>query len=175
MNFYDERVIGLGAGAEFSPDKRYRYLLWRVWDHGLPLLGWVMLNPSTAGETKDDATIRRCTGFARQWGYGGYLVGNVYAYCAKNPRDLPFDDACGPLNHEYLRRLTNHVKTVVCAWGTYPSEGDAFETKSVLWYPAWAGFDGLENRQLYCLGRTKAGHPRHPLFVPYRQPLEPYA
>ena len=53
-----------GWPCAFSPDRRYRYALWRHWGATeVPrYLMVVGLNPSTADETKDDPTIRRCIG-----------------------------------------------------------------------------------------------------------------
>src|SRR5882724_1884503 len=44
----------------------YRYRLDRMLrdDHG-PTVAFVMVNPSTADATQDDATIRKCIGFAK--------------------------------------------------------------------------------------------------------------
>lgn len=59
--------------ATFSPDRLHRYTLWREWGGLTPTgKGFAMiigLNPSTADETEDDPTIRRCIGFAKSWGY----------------------------------------------------------------------------------------------------------
>jgi hypothetical protein len=46
----------------------YRYELWRRWAEG-PHVLFVMLNPSTADAVTDDATIRKCIGYAKRWGY----------------------------------------------------------------------------------------------------------
>jgi hypothetical protein len=43
-------------------------------------LVFVMLNPSTADASKDDATIRRCIGFAKQLKFGGIKVVNLFAF-----------------------------------------------------------------------------------------------
>ena len=85
--------------ANFSRCRRYRYALWRRWapgdDYGL-LVG---LNPSTADHRRDDPTIRRCIGFARDWGYSGLCVANLFAFRATYPRDLfAADDPVGPRN-----------------------------------------------------------------------------
>jgi len=66
------------GSAVFSRDGRYRYALRRVWDDGKPAVLFVGLNPSTADAHRDDATIRRCTRFARDWGFGQLLVGNLF-------------------------------------------------------------------------------------------------
>ncbi len=59
-------------GAIFSECKKYRYLLWRIWDRSKPLVMFIGLNPSIADGETDDPTIRRCKAFVRSWGYGGF-------------------------------------------------------------------------------------------------------
>ena len=49
--------------AKFSEDRRYRYLLTRWVGFGSDAVMSVMLNPSTADESHDDPTIRRCINF----------------------------------------------------------------------------------------------------------------
>lgn len=66
-------------GAEFSECRKYRYVLWRRWDwkgYGNQVM-FIGLNPSTADETEDDPTIRRCIRFAKDWGYSGLLMMNA--------------------------------------------------------------------------------------------------
>jgi len=92
------------AGAIFDITGTHRYLLWRDWDNSLPTVAFVMLNPSTADAERMDPNIRRCLGFARSWGYGRMIIGNLYAYRATDPRVLTrADDPVGPDNERYLR------------------------------------------------------------------------
>ena len=58
--------------AHYSPCETYRYALTRVWDETAPKLLFIMLNPSTATELKNDPTIERCERRARALGYGGF-------------------------------------------------------------------------------------------------------
>lgn len=48
------------GNATMSADGLYRYVLWRQWAEGPRNATFIMLNPSTANATEDDATIRRC-------------------------------------------------------------------------------------------------------------------
>lgn len=142
----------------------WRYKLTRHWDDAffdLPAKGmaWIMLNPSTADATNDDPTIRRCIRFAKTWGYNAMTVVNVYALRATNPRDLWLhEDPVGPMN---LREI-EHALTLaherggitVAAWGTHARPHDVDQ---VLALP--------HADTLQCLGVTKDGHPRHPLYV----------
>jgi hypothetical protein len=148
------------AGAILS--RTYRYRLWRSWGDG-PRLGWIMLNPSQADAQGDDPTLRRCVGFAQSWGYGGLEVVNLFAYRASRPGVLrQVADPIGPQNDRYLRELPDRVAAIVCAWGNGGALGgrDRVVRERLADYPA-----------LYCLGRTRSGHPRHPLYCPRNQPL----
>ena len=81
------KTIATRKQAVLSDCGTYRYRLWRKWGCGSPLL-FVMLNPSTADAEVDDATIRRCLGFADAHGFGELEVVNLYAYRATDPADL---------------------------------------------------------------------------------------
>lgn len=92
--------------AEISPDGMYRYSLERTWDEGKPTVLFICLNPSTADAVEDDATVRRMVSFARQFGGGRLLVGNLFAFRSKNRNDLlKADDPVGPENDKYLDKL----------------------------------------------------------------------
>ncbi len=146
--------------AIFSEDRRHRYMLQRRWSDG-SLMVWVMLNPSTADETIDDPTIRRCIGFARRRGcdgraFSGIHVVNVMAFRATSPKEcLEADDPFGPENAKYLRVAAYCGGwKVVCAWGT---KAPAKYVKLAL--------EALQPATLFCLGTTKDGSPKHPLYV----------
>ena len=82
MNLFDTAII---KGARFSDCRLYRYQLWRIWDEGRPYLNVIGLNPSTADETRDDPTIRRCIDYAKRWNYGGLFMTNIFAFRATLP------------------------------------------------------------------------------------------
>lgn len=145
-------------GAVFDASGAYRYRLTRTWDAAGSPVVFIMLNPSTADALRDDPTIRRCVGFARQWGFGALEVVNLFAYRATAPRDLrAAAEPVGPENDQYLLRAARRGRCVVAAWGTsgcYMARDDA-----VLRLLA-------RTVDLYCLGATRCGCPRHPLYVP---------
>ena len=146
-------------GAVFDSTGAYRYHLWREWDHALPTVTFVMLNPSTADADEDDPTIRRCIGFARAWGFGRLDVMNLFAYRATSPKALALEPApAGPENVCWLRRAAeaNHL---VLAWGN-----DALR----LHHRDSAALVEDRRKHSWCLGRTVRGQPRHPLYVPAR-------
>ncbi len=145
----------------------YRYRLDRFWG-AAPALPFVMLNPSTADAEIDDPTIRRCMGFARREGAGGVIVCNLYAFRATRPDDLwRAADPCGPDNEKALSGLASWASyagmPIVCAWGTH---GGKNNRPIALMLDAGA--------KLLCLGLTKGGHPRHPLYVRGDEPLVSY-
>lgn len=141
--------------AVISDCGRYRYTLEREWMTGVGTCLFVMLNPSTADASEDDPTIRRCIGFAQRWGYRRLTVGNLFAYRATDPRALGnVGDPTGPDNYRWLGRLVAEADRVIAAWGA--TAGSAAKGGHVDWLLADA----------HCLGTTKGGHPRHPLYVP---------
>lgn len=147
----------LESWADISSCGRYRYLLTRDWGAGARA-AFVMLNPSTADAVSNDATIHRCMGFARAWGFGGLVVANLYAYRATDPKELEgVADPVGPLNDSKLRNLAANHGQIVCAWG---ARAKPERVKTVARILAGTG------AELECLGLTTKGAPRHPLYLP---------
>lgn len=153
-------------GAILSQCGNYRYSLTR--DTNLlsperPGALFIMLNPSTADADKDDPTIRRCIAFATQWGCADLTVANLYAYRATDPKELlKAADPVGPLNDFHLRELLRERHVAVVAWGNNAQLGRVSE------FYKMAYEIGV---RVSCLGVTKAGHPRHPLYVKSTQEL----
>lgn len=155
--------------ALFSPCGRYRYTLERpLTPKPLCWLLWIMLNPSIADATTDDATIRRVIGFTRGWGYHGALVGNLYAFRATKPFDLWAHktagvDIVGPDNDEHINQLLGRASRVVIAWGAHASRdpGRADYVERLL----------KRRHDVYALGFTSQLEPVHPLRQPADLPL----
>lgn len=142
--------------ANISRDKRHRYTLDRRWDDDLPVLVWVMLNPSTADGDVDDHTIRRCLYYSKLWGYGGLTVVNLFSLRETNPlRMLQQADAGGGRFNRSVRSGSCIDKDVVVAWGANAQEVRHY---------AWAALADIKKvaRRVDCLGRTADNHPRHP-------------
>lgn len=143
----------------------YRYQLERSWGPSYRLV-FCMLNPSTADAIVDDPTIRRCIGFAKRDGYDGITVCNAYALRATNPKLLKgHPDPIGPRNDEWLERSCILSPKVVVAWGANIDPARAEQMTNIF---------RRSGTEVLCLGRTKAGHPRHPLYIRADQPLIPY-
>jgi hypothetical protein len=157
------------SGAEFSPCKKWRYRLWRVWNPKRSTLAVCMLNPSTANHEANDPTIRRCIGFAKSWGYGGLEVVNMFAWRATNPKELlTVEDPMGPFNDMAIDGLAKRHGNILIAWGTAKwgaHKARAMETLALI---------RSNGTRVWCLGKTKHGYPRHPLYVRASQEMEPY-
>lgn len=152
-------------------DLTYRYLLTRRWAHHIDrTMLFVMLNPSTADETTDDPTIRRCMNFARREQMSGLAVVNLFAMRATNPADLKAAlakglDAVGRENGDHIARAAVGAHRLVVAWGAH---GKLCEGR----LPLAELLSSIH--KLECLGTTKDGSPRHPLYVRDDQPLIPW-
>ena len=171
-----EREPSASRSAVISPCGKYRYQLVRELSDSRRRAIFIMLNPSTADATQDDPTIRRCMGFARSWGCGRLIVLNLFAIRATDPAVMLADnDPEGPDNWEHFRRflddpedwLTHERDIVVCAWGAHGSHRD--QDMTVMgWLDCFAA-------KPQCLGVTKAGQPKHPLYIAANTPLQTYA
>ena len=151
--------------AEISECGRYRYRLTRRWDESRPAVMFVMLNPSTADACQDDPTISRCIRFAREWGYGELLVGNLFALRSADPGALlRSDDPVGPDNDDALLDLAQSAALVIAAWG----DKGAFMRRNE------AALQLLPAR-FYALKLTQRGHPGHPLYLPSGVAPFPYS
>lgn len=144
----------IDTGAQFSPCRLYRYSLWRVWDEDYPKCAFIGLNPSTADETKDDPTIRKCIGFAKAWGYGGLFMLNAFALRATDPKVMKAHaEPIGPENDHVLSIYAEETPLVVAAWGVDGKHRNRCRDVRRL------------IGKLHHLGLTKDGQPKHPLYL----------
>ena len=151
--------------AVYSDCERYRYSLVRTWDTAGRKALFVMLNPSTATEVQNDPTVERCERRARALGFGSFCVTNIFAWRNTDPKEMRrAEDPIGPENDATIAEYAFWADQIVCAWGTHGahlSRGPAVER--VL---------RDTGRDLYHLGLSKAGHPKHPLYIAYKQQPE---
>ena len=112
--------------AVISRCEKYRYKLTRTWDEDKKKVLFIMLNPSTANHIKNDLTTIRCINFAEKWGYGGIMIGNIYPFRAKRPKDLRkwlnefiYSDGHGATktNETHVKEMAEQADMIVCAWG----------------------------------------------------------
>jgi hypothetical protein len=155
----------------FSDDRLYRYTLWRKWigndyhrmEQYLMIIG---LNPSTADETKDDPTIRRCVDFAKRLGFGALCMTNLFAWRDTDPDAMM--KVASPIGRDNDDILSSHAieaGMVIAAWGTKGKHRNRDkEVKRIL---------RQASVKIMCLRKTKAGYPEHPLYLPATlQPLD---
>lgn len=156
-------LLSADIGASLSPDRNYRYALWRIWEQNAPYALFIGLNPSTADEREDDPTIRRCKRFAADWGYGAVYMANLFALRATDPKVmLAHDEPVGIDNDVWLQDLARGAGVIVCAWGAH---GGYMQRDTKI-------MELLAAHDLMCLGTTKEGKPRHPLYIKADKPLE---
>jgi len=167
------RQDGMDCSAVFSGDRVRRYLLLRQWDYfnkTRGLVAFVGLNPSTATETEDDPTVRRCINFARDWGYGGMAMLNVFAFRATDPRVMKAaPDPVGSDNDTWIERWTSApaADLVVACWGVHGDHLLRGRHVSAMLR------EHVSRDRLRVFGLTKDRHPKHPLYLAGRtQPKE---
>jgi hypothetical protein len=159
--------------AEFSDDGIYRYSLTRTWDGSLPTMAWIMLNPSEANEERNDPTTVRCMTYAEREGCGSIEIVNLYAIRSPIPAVLRrVNDAVGPDNGRHITAMMRRrtVKRIVCGWGSNMRFGSNWPDAILNVLNA---ADERE-RALECLGVTKDGLPRHPLYLRGVEPIIPW-
>lgn len=157
--------------AVFSSCRKYRYVLSRRVAQRTSrrlVAAFVGLNPSTADAFRDDPTIRRCYGFAFDWGCSDFWMLNLFGYRATAPAAMKNQaDPDGSHNSLYVRTYTETADIVVCCWGA--NVDNWLSTADLL----------LRARnvrgELRCLGRSSSGQPRHPLMLPRATQLESFA
>jgi hypothetical protein len=149
--------------AVFSSCRTYRYALWRDWsglfvprDISERMVAFIGLNPSTADETNDDPTIRRCINFAKAWGFGSLCMVNLFAYRSTDPQHmLAVEDPVGPENDAWLEKIRDAAGLVVAAWGTHGVHNDRDSQVRKLF-----------GDRLHYLKLNSKGQPGHPLYLP---------
>lgn len=155
-------------GAVISDCDKYRYRLDR--GDGRALM-FVMVNPSTADAEADDPTIRKCKGFAQRAGFGRIVVGNLFAFRAKDVKMLrSATDPVGPDNDEHLVAMMREADMVVAAWGASNKLPEALRQR-------WRKVVHLADRiphQMKMIGVCNDGHPKHPLMIGYDAKIEPW-
>ena len=134
----------------YSADMSKRYGYAHIWGSG-ELVLWLMFNPGTGeSENRRRNTFERCKSWSKAWGYGGLLIGNLFATRTKSAKLLAASDQrADPLNEQAVRYLQAKAEETIVAWG-----GKAKRL-------SFAG----EIVNAKCLGVTADGSPRHPLYV----------
>lgn len=155
----------MNTSATFSEDRVYRYSLLRRWRDG-PYLNVVGLNPSTANEVQDDPTIRRCINYAKDWGYSGLVMTNIFGFRSTDPKNLlKVSDPVGPDNLTHIILAACGADMVLAAWGNMRTPQQQEHAVGIL------GLLSSYRIPVYCLRITAAGYPAHPLYQ--KRDIEP--
>lgn len=140
------------SSAVFSDDKKYRYMLYRMWSASKPTAMLIGLNPSTANEFTDDPTIRRITGLLKKLDYGAFYMTNLFAYVTPYPEELQnCDDPLGE-NDEHLQFISKKSDQIIFCWGNFFVYGRDEDIKKM--FP-----------HAKCFGKNRNGSPKHPLYL----------
>jgi hypothetical protein len=90
-------------------------------------------------------------------------MANLFAFRTPHPSQLPpAKVAVGPENDRWLVELAEDAGVIVACWGAWAHGTERTEEVMRLLRP------------LYCLGYTKNGAPRHPLYLKSTALLRPY-
>lgn len=145
--------------AVYSPCEQYRYWLSRTWEDG-PTVSFVGLNPSTATEATDDPTVRRCRRFAERWGYGGFIMLNLFAFRATEPKEMKVQEhPVGSETDRYLLEGAYQSQEIVCCWGIHGHfRGRAAYVEKML--------RAEYSAKLRYLRLVSGGTPGYPLYLP---------
>ena len=154
-------------GARFSLDRTHRYVLWRIWNNKLPKVVFIGLNPSTADENEDDATIRRLVGFAELNGYGGFYIVNLFSFrLTKSALLARVPVPSTKQNDNAIKEFINKSNAIVCMWG---GRGVLHNRSAEV-----ARWIKEMQRSVLCFGLTLKHNPKHPLYLPYKTELTPF-
>ncbi|MBK97323.1 MAG: hypothetical protein CL672_00845 [Balneola sp.] len=136
------------------------------------------VNPSIATPERLDPTVASVARFARDHGYDGWLMLNLYPQRATNPDKM--HKKFQPILHQenlywirhYLHEFSQQSQVHVwCAWGTL------IEKRPYLLRCLSDIHEGINsfNLDFYTRGsRSKKGHPHHPLYLRKDAPLDPF-
>lgn len=149
--------------AIFSPNRDYRYALWRIWSPNRPLLLFIGINPSIANELESDPTITRNMTRASRNGFGGLLVANLFGLVSTDRKLLlKVTDPVGELNDYYIQQMVKLSSVQLCAWGSFKG----VKPRADIVYQ-------LLNNPVSLLV-NQDGEPGHPLYVSYDKEMRRY-
>lgn len=155
-------MIRVDSTAMFSECGKYRYTLSRRWLTGEGTVLFVLLNPSTADQVRNDPTVERCERRARRMGFNEMIVANLFAFRSTKPKYmLAAEDPVGPENDKAIVDAAWASHKIVCGWGEHGRHLGRSEAVRKL----------LSSFELTALKVNESGEPCHPLSLTYE--LEP--
>lgn len=157
---------------ERAGDGSSRFVLGTV---GLNPLVCFGINPSTAVPNTPDRTVARVHRFAVDNEYDSWAMLNVYPQIATDPKDLDREyrqDLKAENERQIEGIIAGRPLTLLAAWGGLIASRSYLPSllKDILKLTSVAACNWVS------LGdSTKAGHPRHPLYVRAYTPLQPFS
>ncbi len=156
---------------EKTADGASRFVLGTVGSNPLVCFG---INPSTAVPGRLDPTVTRVSRFAERHGHDSWTMLNVYPQISTDPAGLhrqPDLQLKAENERHIAEQIAGRSLTIVAAWGVL------IESRRYL--PGLArdiaALPELQACTWMTLGTpTKAGHPRHPLYLKSTTPFESF-
>lgn len=187
LKFIEQYSPNQQKWARFSSDMLKRYRLGACLTPRIIECGWtgferipdlvrvvfLLLNPSTATAFKPDNTFTKCVQFAQIWGADVMEIVNLFAFRTQYPQELKLavDRGDDEVNDAQILQACKGAFRVVAGWGNDGEiEGRDAYVRVML---------ERQGIQLYHLGKTSGGMPKHPLargkhFIPLTQIPEVY-
>lgn len=154
--------------AILSPCGLYRYRLERDLGQPGPVVAFFGINPSTADALTDDATIRKMVGFASRWGYSKILVGNAFAFRAKDVCKLAgVSDPIGPEWLMHINALMSDADILIPCWGNKTKVPPQLRQQLIVLTRLLLG----TGKRVAAFGWTASHDPLHPLMLGYSTAL----
>ena len=158
----------------FSECRSYRWILKRELLSGKKSVVFIGLNPSIANSSENDKTLQRIINFCSQWDYKNIYIINLFALISKSSLQLSkSNDPIGGNNDLItLKTLQFWRENSDCdlwlGWGDKGQFRDRDRDVLAL-IRKFSNVKPKENnfsKSVLCLGLSKKGNPRHPLFMP---------
>ena len=138
----------------------YRYGIGKLSQH--PLVA-ICMNPSAARDDTSDRTVNRVIAASQKLGYDGWVVYNTYPERATDAANMDaYDVALSQENVKVIRDflVKNDIKEVWGAWGDLKYEALKQGRDAIREVLA-----ELSIKVFHFAPPTKAGNPRHPLYL----------
>ena len=166
----------------FSECRSYRWILKRELLVGEKTLVFIGLNPSKANSVNNDRTLKRIINFCSKWNYKNIYVINLFALISKSSAQLHKSKDPVGLNNDLitLKVLEFWSKNINCdLWLGWGDKGQLYKRdfavlKLIKNLSNLKSRENNNSKRLFCLGLSKKGNPRHPLYMPNESFLKPF-
>jgi len=166
----------------FSECRSYRWILKRELLSGKKTVVFIGLNPSKANSSKNDRTLTRIINFCSRWKYKNIYVINLFGLISKSPCQLLKSlDPVGKNNNLItLKALEFWRENINCdLWLGWGDKGklygrDLEVLKLIKNFSNLKSNKNNHSKHVLCLGLSKKGSPRHPLYMPNESFLKPF-